>query len=363
MKIASGALRDYLHAGCKHPLFLLYGPEFLLVENSVTALREAHRALGFTERVRYTVDRDMKWGEFAVHSRAQSLFGGGSLVELRMPGGRPGEAGARQLAAFAEQLAADDRGARLLVICGALDRAIQASKWFKTLEGAGLAVEHRAVGAEQLPKWIAARMRELGLRFESEAPPFLAHFLEGNLLAADQEVQRLQILCGGDTITVERVQQLIADHARFTVFQFVDAALQGKLGRALRILANLRREGLEPVVVNWALAREVRALAAMARELEEGQSRDRVFKSHRVWSSRAPMVGAALKRLDGSRLRAILAHVAATDRMIKGRQSFMIGRDAWNEFEAVTMAICGKQSLYETLQQRQRAQERAGLYA
>lgn len=338
MRILSPSLAAKIKPGCKHSVYLLYGAEFLLVENSAAALREAHRKEGFGERVRFTVDRDLDWAELAAHGRALSLFGGRTLIELRMPGGRPGDAGAKTLIQFAEE---SPHTAHLVIICGALERAVQSGKWFKTVERHGLSVEHRPVTADKLPDWLGARMKELGMTCEREVPAVLAHYLEGNLLAADQEVRKLQILCAGRKVTVAEVEKLIADHSRFTVYQFVDACLLGKVNRALRILCNLRREGLQPVLVNWTLARELRGVLGVAADLERGRRRDDSLRAHRIWHSRVPLVDAVLRRLRPAQLRGIVARIARADRMIKGRQAFTFGRDVWGEFEIIALALCG----------------------
>ncbi|MDP6313706.1 MAG: DNA polymerase III subunit delta [Arenicellales bacterium] len=336
MRIAPSALAARLAQGFQRT-YLLFGAEPLLVEECAQAIRQAARNAGIDEVLRYTAGVDLDWQQVMAGTLAQSLFSSRRLLEIRLPSGKPGEAGARALTEF---LATDNPDIILVLIAGRVDKSSQSAKWFKALEAAGVAIEARPLTAEQLPGWIDQRLRAQGLRPSAGAVQRLAHFSEGNLLAAAQEISKLPLLVGaGSSLDEDRLEQLIADQARFTVFTLADAALAGNAARTLRVLHGLRREGVEAVLVVWALAREMRSLAAMADELASGRARADVYRRHRVWRSRTACVGAALARFSAADWSRLLARLARADRALKGRSQVVGG--IWVELERVALAVCG----------------------
>ena len=181
------------------------------------------------------------------------------------------------------------------------------------------------------------RLKSRGLSADSETVQLLSNYLEGNLLAAAQEIDKLALLCPDGKVSAERVQSGIADHARFNVYTLVDVCLGGNAGKALRVLESLRSEGTEPVIVNWAFAREIRVLAQVAEGLARGKPRDQLLKVYNVWYQRTALVTAALNRCNLTRWRDLLRHIAKVDRIIKGRET----GDVWLELESICLIICG----------------------
>jgi DNA polymerase-3 subunit delta len=229
----------------------------------------------------------------------------------------------------------------LLLVTGKLDSAQQRSKWLSSLEGAGVLVQVWPLDAARLPQWIRQRMQARELQPATDALALLADRVQGNLLAADQELEKLRLLYGPGAITLEQVQAAVTDSARFDVFQLVDTALAGQSARAVRILFGLREEGVDPVLVLWALARELRQLVQMAEEVAGGQAANAVLGRYRVWERRKRPVLAALQRLPAAATRALLRQCHHADRVIKGQAA---GR-AWDELLELTQGLAARPAM------------------
>ncbi|MDA7968891.1 MAG: DNA polymerase III subunit delta [Gammaproteobacteria bacterium] len=320
------------------PLYHLFGAEQLLIEEALDQIRARAREVGFTERIRHTLEPGFDWNEALAGARAMSLFAEKKIIEVRMPAGRPGEAGAKALVRHAAETPSDD--CVLLLAGGAADRATQKTKWFTAVEAAGVAVECAAIPPAHLPEWVSRRMASRGLQCERDAAARLAQLVEGNLLAAAQAVDLLALLSPKEAVTCDAVESAVADHARFNVFAFADACLAGSAPRCTRILQSLRREQAEPTLILWALAREARTLCQLSAGLARGGNRQGLFKRHGVWSSRAGAVGAALDRLSAPQCENLLRRLARADLMLKGRAPLQ-RRDIWEEIESIGLRMCG----------------------
>ncbi|MDP6951065.1 MAG: DNA polymerase III subunit delta [Arenicellales bacterium] len=336
MRIASPALAGRLGKGLDK-VYLLFGAESLLVEESADAIRAAARQDGVDEVLRYTAGVDLDWQQILAAGQALSLFASARLFEIRLPTGKPGDAGARVLTDF---LANSDASTHLVLILGRVDKSTQSSKWFKTLESQGTAVEARAVSPAQLPGWIDQRLRAQGIKATPGAIERLAYYSEGNLLFAAQEINKLPLLIDPDRELDENsLESLVSDQARFSVFALVDAALAGNTAYALRMLHGLRREGSEAILVSWALARETRTLYQMALEMAGGADRQSVYQRYRVWRSRMACISAALARLDTGQWRYLLHQLVITDQVLKGQRQAPGG--VWAELERAILVLCG----------------------
>jgi DNA polymerase-3 subunit delta len=333
MQILPDRLDPHL-ASTLAPVYLVQGDEPLVIEEACDRIRAAARERGFADRTVFNVEGRFDWEQVKASAGALSLFSTQRLIELRMPTGRPGEAGARLLCEFADDPPADTL---LLVITGRLESGARASKWAKSLERAGVGVTARAVDAGVLPEWIEQRLRRRGLSAEPEAVALLAHFLEGNLLAIAQEIDKLALNLDARRVTRGDVEASIADNARFTVFALVDACLAGHSARAVRMLGGLRAEGVEPVLVVWALGREVRAMAQIAAQARASGSVERALAARRVWSNRQGVVKTALRRFGLQQWWAAVSAVARLDRVLKGRAR----GDIWHELECFALRLSG----------------------
>ncbi len=316
MKLRIDQLADQLQQGLR-PVYLLSGDEPLQLGEAADAIRAAARAQGFAEREVMHVEAGFDWNTLASASNTLSLFAEQRLIDLRLPSGKPGRDGGAALSDYADNPAPDTV---LLVSCGKLDKNAAKAKWFKALDKAGVTLQVWPVEPVQLPRWVQQRMRSRGLSASPEAAQLLAERVEGNMLAAAQEVEKLRLLYGESAIDAEMVEQGVADSARYDIFELVDTALLGNAERVARIMEGLRGEGVEPILILWALVREIRAMEEMAYEIEHGASVDAVMKSRWVWQKRQPAVRAGLKRHNQRRWSQLLRRAVRIDRMVKGAE-------------------------------------------
>jgi DNA polymerase-3 subunit delta len=319
------------------PVYFIHGDETLLVNECADAVRAAARVQGYAERQVFSVEAGFDWNSLLAASDSLSLFAERRILELRLPSGKPGKEGAQLLRDYAERPPPDTL---LLIVSGKLEAAARRSKWVLALDQTGVSIPIWPVDAARLPAWLERRMRAHGMRASRDALQLIAARVEGNLLAAAQEIEKLYLLHGAGELDVASVAELVADSARYDVFGLVDAALGGDAAHAQRILSGLRAEGIDPVLVLWALAREIRALAAMARQLQ-GSGVAQVLASHQVWDKRKPLISAALQRIGGRQWWQLLQRCAQLDRVIKGRAA----GSAWDELLQLTLNLAGVNGL------------------
>ncbi len=326
MRLTAEQLPAALKAGLR-PVYLVSGDEPLLIEEAADAIRAAARAAGYTERNVFFVERGFAWDELTHATQSLSLFAQRRLVELRMPSGKP-DKGAAQLA----QLAADPPPDVLcLVIAGKLDKKASDAAWVQAFASHGAWVTIWPVSAAQLPAWLAARARRAGAVLDPAAAQLIADRVEGNLLAANQEIDKLALLATDATIGTDLVRRSVGDSARYDVFQLAEAAAAGEAGRALHVLQGLKSEGVEPTLILWALVREVRGLW-QARERNRLQSTQRSG-----WNQAATPSAAALARLRDLPLGALIAEASQVDRIVKG----LAAGDAWLGLTGLTAMLAG----------------------
>jgi len=333
MKLRLEQLASHLHQGLQ-PVYLISGDEPLLVQEACDAIRQTAKQAGFTERTLYQTDSQFQWGEFLASHNSLSLFAERKLIELRITNGKPGDEGSKALQAYCESLSEENL---LLVVCPKLDKNSQRSKWFKALDNVGAHLAVWPVEQHELPRWIAARMKHAGLQSEPDAIGLLAELVDGNLLAATQEIEKLKLINSGEKIDCATIQAAVSDSSRHTVFDLVDSALLGDLAQTQKTLSGLRAEGVEPIIVIWALSREIRQLASMAQAIEKGQPAAQVMRQQGVWSKRQAITGKALARLSSRRLQRLLQRLALADRIMKGMRQ----GNLWDHLEQTALLIAG----------------------
>ena len=337
MKIRYEQLSSHLQQGLQ-PIYLLSGDEPLQLMEAADAIRSRARELGFGEREVLHAEAGFDWNSLGAASGSLSLFAEQRLLELRLPSGKPGREGGAALADYAADPPPDTV---LLIVSGKVDGASQKSKWFKALEKAGVTLQVWPVEPAKLPGWVMARMRSRGMQPTAEAAQMLAERVEGNLLAAAQEVEKLRLLYGNAAgeaaIDVAQVEEGVADSARYDIFELVDTALLGDAGRTARVIEGLRGEGVEPILVLWALLREIRSLALMADELVRGSSFEAVLGQFRVWEKRKGPVRAGLQRHNLKRWQQLLRRAGRIDRMIKGAEP----GNPWDELLQLALLMAG----------------------
>ncbi len=315
MKLRPEQLPTQLKKGLA-PLYLISGEEPLLLQEAAEAILQVARSQGFSERSIHTVDNSFHWSELQQESAALSLFAEQKVVDLRLPSGKPGKEGG---AVLAEWAASPPEEKILLIRSGKLDGAAQRAKWFKVVEQIGVVVQIWPLELRQIPNWIMQRMRAAGMEATSGAAALIAERVEGNLLAAVQEIEKLSLQVeAGQQVDEQMALQLVADSARFDPFQLADAMLAGERPRALRILHGLREEGSAIQVVLWAIQRDLRELAAIGSEAGLHRHKPLEYVPAPLWKRRLPLFGAALRRLQGRALQQLVRKAGAVDRAGKG---------------------------------------------
>ncbi len=317
------------------PVYLVSGDEPLLVQEACDLIRSQAREQGCTDRE--VIDASVSgfnWHEIINSAASMSLFAERKLIELRLPSGKPGAEGSKALCEYLEMAGSENV---LLIIAGKIDRQSTKSKWFKALDQAGVVLQLWPIDAQQLPRWLEQRVSLAGMTITQEALQLLCERVEGNLLSAVQEVEKLKLIAADGEITASTVSSAVADNARYNLFAMADNAVQGNTTASLRMLYGLRGEGTEATVVLWALTRELRTLYELQIACRAGQNVQQAMRSQRVWNNKMPMVQAALSRHTLDSLTNLLAQAATTDGSIKG---FADGQP-WDNLAGLVVGIGG----------------------
>jgi DNA polymerase-3 subunit delta len=334
MKVYADKLAPQL-AKSLAPIYIVSGDEPLLVQESCDLIRQNLRTRGYSERDLFHVEGAFNWDGVLFSANSMSLFAEKKLLELRVPNGKPGDKGTKALLTYIGNPPDDTV---MLLVLPKLDGKVQRAKWFKALESAGMFIQVWPIEVAHMPRWINERFRKAGLKASNDAVRALIDRIEGNLLAAIQEIERLKLVVPDDTVDVDHVIGGVANNARFDVFGLIDAAVGQDAGRSLRIVRGLRSENTDVLFINVMLARELRGLVTMAGEISRGQSIDAVIRSHRVWPKRKTIVGRCLKQQSAQVFQACLRQLGNVDRLVKGiRQG-----DPWNELESLTLLLAGR---------------------
>ncbi len=321
-------------------LYVVSGDEPLLVTETVDGLRAAASAQGYRERTSLVMDARSDWSTVMAATQNISLFGDRRLIELKVPTGKPGRAGADtlgKLAAMAQDNALTDT--LVLISLPRLDKPTRASKWATALARAATSVEVPSIGRADLPLWIRQRLARQNQQLEPGSLEWMADKVEGNLLAAHQEIQKLALLYPEGAVSPKQVEQAVLNVARYDVFGLRDAMLAGNASKALQVLAGLRAEGEALPLVLWAVGDEVRVLARLAAAQAAGQDLGSVMRQQRVFGQREQLVRQALRRLPPNGWAAAVQHAHDVDRLIKGLK--VPGRldNAWDELARLIMRI------------------------
>lgn len=321
------------------PAYLIAGPEPLRVLEAADAVRAAARRAGFTEREVFEAEgnqREPDWNGLSASFRAPSLFASRRLVEVRLPSGKPGKDGAEVIADFCVDPPQD---VTLLITAGEWSKQ-HGGKWSEAIGRIGQVAIAWAIKPHELPDWIERRLRARGLRADHEAVQALADRVEGNLLAAAQEIEKLALLSDGQTLDNARMTELVADAARFDVFRLVDVAMNGQGAQVSRMLAGLRAEGEAVPGLLGMIVLELQRAAALARVQERGGNLASEFKAQRIWESKQPMYRRALQRHAAPRWDAFVAEAGRVDRIAKGRmRTGEEPADAWLALERLLLAV------------------------
>ena len=315
-------------------VYVVYGDEPLLVIEAADAIRAAARRKGFDEREVLTAISGFNWNELHLATGNMSLFGGRQLIDLRIPTGKPGREGGKAIQDYCARPSPD---ALLLVTLPGLDWTEEKATWLKALTEAGVAVKLIPPNLAELPAWIAGRLRRQQQKAGNDALHFIAERVEGNLLAAHQEIQKLALLYPEGELSLQQIQEAVLNVARYDLDGLREALLSGDVARLTRTLDGLQQEGEAPPLVLWAMTEEVRALAQVKAGQKQGQPVDALLKEARVWGARQSLFKRALPRVTETAANAALEDAARIDRMIKG----IGGGDVWTEFLRLGLGLAG----------------------
>lgn len=344
MQIPSQQLSHHLAKGLQ-ALYTLHGDEPLMQQEVLDALRAQARREGCAERQVFTVSgAHFDWSGVQAAGRSLSLFADRQIVEIRIPSGKPGKDGGVALQQLAEA-AAGNEGVLTLVVLPRLDGASTKSAWFAALDRHGIVIRLDAVERPQLPQWIAQRLQAQGQRVASgeegqRTLAFMADRVEGNLLAADQEIQKLGLLYPPGELRFEQVESAVLNVARYDPFKWVEAVLDGRPERVLRMLEGLQAEGAAPVMVHWALAEDLRALWRVKSAMAAGRPLPMALREQRVWGPREKRFERVLPRLDLPQLEIWLGQAHLVDGIVKGLRHRDWPQDPWQTLLALAMPVC-----------------------
>ena len=331
MKIQANQLQSHLQkklASC----YLVTGDEHLLVAEALDGIRDTARQQGFASRDLHIATTGFDWSSLRDSTANLSLFAERRIVELRLPTGKPGVAGSKAIVELIEQIGSD---LMLIVVTPKLDRGGQSSKWVKALDAAGVNLTVWPIGPRELPGWIGERMRKVGLQPDRDAITMIADRVEGNLLAAGQEIEKLRLIHGEGKVTADDISAAVANSSRFDVFKLVDAALAGDAKRAMKVLSGLQAEGIEPVIIVWALTRELRTLANLADLLAAGMDLASGMQKVGVWRNRQDLVRTCVARHRPRDFHRLLKATAAADQAAKGQ----LRADPWQVITSIVFEL------------------------
>ncbi len=334
MRLKPEQLQARLSQGALAPVYLVSSDEPLQLMEAADSIRQRARAQGFSERQVLDVTRNYDWSELAHAGASLSLFSERRIIELRLGGYSPGKDGGQALTEFC---ARQDDGTLLLVTADKIDGKQMQARWFKALDEAGVVIQIWPVDSAQLPAWIARRMERHGKRMDADAAELIALRVEGNLMAACQEVDKLALLVDAPAVSLADVARAVTDSARYEVFDMLDASLAGNGGRVSLMMRGLRQEGAEPMAIFGACMFELRRLCSMTVAAAAGEPPDRIVAEYHIWKQHIPAVRAALGRISAVRSARFLREAAHVERALKGA----IRLDPWLVLEGFLLRIAG----------------------
>jgi DNA polymerase-3 subunit delta len=334
MKIKPDQLSKNLSNGLKS-VYFVFGPEILLVEQSLGLIKEAAKENNFSDRVRFDIDGHFPWDTINSEMASPSLFADKRIIECRLTTGKLGIKGSKALAELVDTLTDD---VLLIISTGKLDMNLQKSKWFKALDKNGVIIQHWEVQNEHLIGWILKQMTQLGLKTNNEVAEAIAYCTEGNLLASMQEIQKLQIAYPTGHINTKEFLNQIDQQSHYSVFGLIDTALKGDSAKVNKIFNSLVDETTPPVIIISSLYREIKSLVTMSIELKRNEPIEAILRKHRVWQKRKPLISNALKKHPHQRLQKLLLSLGRIDRSLKGMDNLNV----YDELRSVLITLSGK---------------------
>lgn len=344
MQLVSAQLTAQLQKGLRS-IYTVYGDEALMQQEAADAIRATARAQGFTERQVFAVaGAHFDWGAVQAAAGAMSLFADRQIIELRIPSGKPGKEGSVALQQLAESLA-DNDGTLLLVLLPRLDKATRTSAWFSALDNHGVSVAVETLDRAALPVWIAKRLAQQQQRVEAgeagqRTLQFFADRVEGNLLAAHQEIQKLALLYPEGELTYEQVESAVLNVARYDVFKLSESVLAGQTLRVQRMLDGLQAEGEAEVLVHYTLAEDIRSLCRVKAAVAQGRPLPMVLREQRIWGPRERLFERVLPRLTVAQLEQLLQSAHIVDGIVKGLKAPGWPLQGWAALHRLAQMLC-----------------------
>ena len=334
MRLRPEQLKTHLERSGKMPVYFVSGDEPLQKLESIDLIRNHYQKQGYDERIIFEVNKSFDWNQINEASSNLSLFSNNKIIELRMVAPKPG----RQGGIFLQQYVENENNDNVLIISSdKIDKGTQNNKWVKAIDKAGVMIQVWPIGPAQLPGWIQARMQNRQKKITHDAARLIAERVEGNLLAAQQEIEKLLLLIEKDRIDIEDIMGAVADSSRYNVFDMLESAFVGNIDRTLLMLNGLKNEGTEPLLLFGALMWEYRRLCSIAYEYEAGTQLENIFRSYRIWDQKKRPITSVLKRHTSKSLDRLLNYCAVIDKTLKSGQ-----RDrAWDQFSTLLLAIAG----------------------
>jgi len=326
MQLRYDAIDAHLAKGLA-AIYVISSDEHLLVQETADKIRKITKAQGFLERDILTVERYFKWGELLAANQSQSLFGDKKLIDLRIPTGKPGKDGGAALQEYVRNLSPDNI---TLITLPKLDWATQKAAWVTMLQQAAVYIDIPLIERVALPNWIGQRLSAQGQSADRQSLEFIADRVEGNLLAAHQEIQKLGLLHPQGKLGFDVIHDAVLNVARYDVFKLNEAMLVGDVARLVRMLDGLKGEGEALPLVLWAMAEELRTLLKLKSGVAQGRPLGALLKEYRIWGPREKLMEPALRRVSLATLQAALQDAAQIDKMVKGLRAPKFAGDAWD---------------------------------
>ncbi|QNN57140.1 DNA polymerase III subunit delta [Diaphorobacter ruginosibacter] len=344
MQVALNQLAGHLQKGLK-PLYVLHGDEPLLQQEAVDAIRAAARAQGYSERSSFTVQgAHFDWSSVLAAGGSLSLFADKQIIEIRVSSGKPGKDGGAALQQIAQESAGNE-GTLTIVMLPRLDKATKTGAWFSALESAGISIQIDPVERGALPQWIAQRLASQGQRVVAgeEGQRTLAFFadrVEGNLLAAHQEIQKLALLYPQGELTWSQVEQAVLNVARYDVFKLSEAVLSGNVARMQRMMDGLQAEGEAEVLVHWALAEDIRSLKRVKDAMNAGKPLPMALRENRIWGPKERLFERILPNVGDAALARLLQSAHTVDGIVKGLKQPDWPQNGWLALQRLGLQLC-----------------------
>ena len=349
MQISAGQLASQLQRGLKS-LYTLHGDEQLLQQEALDTIRAHARGLGYSERSSHTVaGAHFDWSAVLAASGSMSLFADKQIIEIRIPSGKPGKDGSVALQQLAEA-ARDNTEVLTVVLLPRMDKTSKSAAWFTALESFGITLEVQPVERAALPQWIAQRLGALGLRVEpgeagQRSLQFFADRVEGNLLAAHQEIQKLALLFPADlqggVLSFAQIESAVLNVARYDVFKLSESVLGGNPERVQRMLDGLQAEGEAEVLVHYTLAEDIRALKRVKDAMAQGRPLPMALRENRIWGNKERLFERVLPRLSAAALTELLQSAHLVDGIVKGLKQPGWPASGWQALHRLALQLCG----------------------